>query len=423
MKKLKRLSILLLVFSLLLVTACSNKESASGDGEGTKKKDVEIKFWTIALSPTFDDYINGLIDQFEKENPGVTVVWEDLPFDTVEQKTLTAAASGKLADVMNLNTDYLKKLAAVGAVMDLTKKAADVKDDYFDGVWDAGNLGDKTYALPWYVTTGGMLYNKELLEKAGFNHPPATEKEAWEMTEVLYDKLGVYGSVPNEIHKYLPQNGVEIVSKDLKKAAINTPEALKIFKEFKARFDKGLIPKELLLGQAKTNEWYAQGKVAWWLTGPQLFRQVKDLSPEVYEKSDAAPAMGGSSGFLHMAIMNIAVSAKTKSPEEAVKFAKFVTNAESQLAFSKIVAILPSVKEAAADEYFTQGENSDDPAEKGKFYAAKQLEIGKNIFPPVENISEINKAVNEEFQKVLLENKDPQKALDDAEKRINDLLK
>ncbi|MFF2447425.1 ABC transporter substrate-binding protein [Neobacillus sp. NPDC058068] len=419
----KRLTVLLLVFALFLATACSKKESAGGDGEGTKKKDVEIKFWTISLSPTFDDYINGLIDQFEKENQGVKVVWEDIPFDTVEQKTLTAAASGKLADVMNLNTDYLKKLAAVGAVMDLTEKTADVKNDYFEGVWDAGNLGVKSYALPWYVTTGGMLYNKELLEKAGFDHPPATEKEAWEMTEVLYEKLGVYGSVPDEIHKYLPQNGVEIVSKDLKSAAINTPEALQIFKEFKERFNKGLIPKELLLGQAKTNEWYAQEKVAWWLTGPQLFRQVKDLSPEVYEKSDAAPAMVGSSGFLHMAIMNIAVSAKTKAPEEAVKFAKFVTNAESQLAFSKIVAIMPSVKEAAADEFFTQGENSDDPAEKGKFYAAKQLEVGRNIFPPVENISEINKVVNEEFQKVLLENKDPQKALDDAEKRINDLLK
>lgn len=45
------------------------------------------------------------------------------------------------------------------------------------------------------------------------------------------------------------------------------------------------------------------------------------------------------------------------------------------------------------------------------------------MFAPVENISEINKAINEEFQKVLLENKDPQKALDDAEAKINSLLK
>ncbi|MFT4416488.1 ABC transporter substrate-binding protein [Fredinandcohnia humi] len=426
MKRLKRLSMLLIVLMLFVATACSNSDSAGKDDEGEKsddKKNVEIKFWTISLSPTFDDYINGLIDQFEEQNPGVTVVWEDIPYDTVEQKTLTAAASGQLADVMNLNTDYLKKLAAVGAVMDLTEKAADVKADYFEGVWKAGMLEDKVYALPWYLSNSGLLYNKELLAEAGFDHPPATEEEAWEMSEVLYEKLGVYGNTVSDIHLYLPLNGMPLVSEDLKSAAVNTPEVVEVFKEFKERFDKGLIPKELLLKQAQPNEWYAQEKIAWWGTGPQLYRQVKDLSPEVYDKSDAAPAILGSKGVSHVAIMNIAVAAKSKAPDEAVAFAKFVTNAESQLAFSKIVSILPSVKEAAEDEFFTQGADSEDPSEKGKYFAAKQLEHSEDMFAPVENISEINKTINEEFHKVLLENKDPQKAVEDAEAKINELLK
>ncbi|MDH5162199.1 ABC transporter substrate-binding protein [Heyndrickxia oleronia] len=422
MKKVRWLSMLLLVFVLILVTACSNKESAGGDGKG-KKKNVEIKFWTISLSPTFDDYINGIIDKFEAENPGVTVKWEDIPFENVEQKTLTAAASGQLADVMNLNTDFLKKLSAVGAILNLSEKAADVKDDYFEGVLQSGMLNDKLYALPWYLSNSGLLYNKDLLAKAGFDKPPATEDEAWKMSEVLYKKLGVYGSTIGDIHLYLPQNGVPLVSEDLKSAAVNTPKALEIFKTFKKRFDDGLIPKELLLKQAQPNEWYAQEKIAWWGTGPQLYRQVKDLAPEVYDKSDAAPAILGSEGVAHVAIMNIAVAAKSKAPDEAVAFAKFVTNAESQLAFSKIVAVLPSVKAAAQDEFFTQGKDSEDPSEKGRYFAAKQLETSRDMFAPVENISEINKAINEEFQKVLLENKDPQKALDDAEDKINNLLK
>lgn len=57
------------------------------------------------------------------------------------------------------------------------------------------------------------------------------------------------------------------------------------------------------------------------------------------------------------------------------------------------------------------------------YYAAKQLEISENMFPPVENISKINKAINDEFQKVLLEDKDPAKALADAEAAVNKLLK
>ena len=38
-----------------------------------------LEMWTLALSPTFDDYINGVIADFEAEHDGVTVNWIDLP--------------------------------------------------------------------------------------------------------------------------------------------------------------------------------------------------------------------------------------------------------------------------------------------------------------------------------------------------------
>ncbi|GIQ64925.1 sugar ABC transporter substrate-binding protein [Paenibacillus cisolokensis] len=401
-----------------------NEQTSGGEGNaaegsgGTK----EITFWTISLSPTFDDYINGVIADFEAQNPGVKVNWQDIPYDAVEQKTLTAAASNSLADVMNLNTDYLKKLAGLGALANMDELAGDVKDQYFEGVWSAGELKGVSYAIPWYLSNSVTLYNKELLEKAGFSEPPKTEEEAWEMSKAIKEKTGAYGFTTSGIQLTFPQEGIKVVSDDYTKAAFNTPEALELLKKFKQRYDEGLIPDELLLGQAKPNEWYAQEKIAFWATGPQLFRQVKDLSPEVYEKSDATGAIMGKSGKVNVAIMNIAVAESSKHKEEAAAFAKFITNGENQLAFSKIVAILPSVKSAAADEYFTKGADSTDPAEKGLYLAAKQLEYSENMYPPVENISQINKVLNEEFQKVLVQGKDPQQALNDAEAEVNKLL-
>src|SRR5690554_711761 len=88
--------------------------------------DKEITFWTLQLSPDFDDYINGVIADFEAQNPGVKVIWQDIPFDVAEQRTLTAAASNRLPDVMNLNTDYLKKLAALGVLVNMDEAAAHV---------------------------------------------------------------------------------------------------------------------------------------------------------------------------------------------------------------------------------------------------------------------------------------------------------
>lgn len=431
MKKVKKVLALVLVIVLVLVVAACAKDSTppkDGDqdnqqnGQTDNGKAAEVTFWTLSLSPTFDDYLNDVISNFESENAGVKVKWQDIPFDQAEQRTLTAASGGNLADVLNLNTDFLKKLAALGALVNMDEAAADVKDDYFEGAWQAGVVNGTAYALPWYLSNGVLLYNKELLSEAGFDAAPETEEEAWEMSEVIYEKTGAYGSTISNIHLYLPSNGIPLVSEDGQSAAFNTPEALEIFQLFKERYDKGLIPDEIVLGQANLPEWYAQEKIAWWGTGPQLFRQVKDLSPEVYEKSDAAPGIVGSEGKSQMAVMNVAVAQDSKNPDEAVAFAKFVTNGENQLEFSKTTPILPSIIEAAENEFFTQGADSDDPAEKGKYFAAKQLEHSVDMLAPVEDVTQINEVINEQFRMVLLEGKDPQQALDDAEAEVNNLL-
>lgn len=427
MRKLKYILLLLSIASLF-VAACgnnndnNNNENAGEGGQENGGLSGEIKFWTLQLSPDFDDYINGMIDNFEEMHPGVTVNWQDIPFDQAEQRMLTSAAGGTLADVMNVNTDYLKKLAALGAVVNMDEAAADVKDDYFEGIWSAGELNGTVYALPWYVSSSGLLYNTELLERAGFSEPPTTQDEAWEMSRVIKEKTGAYGSTIGDFHLLLPQNGVSLVNEDGTQAAFNTPKALELLQKWKGLYDEGLIPDEILLGQADLAEWYAEERVAFWGTGPQLYRRVRDLSPEVYEKSDAAPAILGEAGVIHASIMNIAVAEKSKNKEAAIEFAKFVTNAENQLEFAKIVAIMPSVIEAAEDPFFQEGADSDDPSEKGKYFSAQQLEKAVNLFPPVEEISKIHQVINDEFDKVMLQNKDPQKALDDAEAQVNALL-
>ena len=63
----------------------------------------------MELSPTFDDYIMGMIEEFEKEHPHATVRWEDVPAAQIEQKTLTEASGGNMADVVNLTFKTLEE--------------------------------------------------------------------------------------------------------------------------------------------------------------------------------------------------------------------------------------------------------------------------------------------------------------------------
>src|SRR5690625_2665303 len=103
---------LLAILLVALLSACSDAE---GSSDGKK----EIVFNTMELSPTFDDYINGMIESFEEENPDVKVVWEDVPASNIEQKTLTEASSGNMSDVVNLNPRFTKRLAGEGALLNM----------------------------------------------------------------------------------------------------------------------------------------------------------------------------------------------------------------------------------------------------------------------------------------------------------------
>src|SRR5690625_3088623 len=70
----------------------NDNDNASGELSG------EITFNTMELSPTFDDYLNGLIDEFEEMHPDVTVNWDDGPAGQIEQKTLIRGSGGDIPD-------------------------------------------------------------------------------------------------------------------------------------------------------------------------------------------------------------------------------------------------------------------------------------------------------------------------------------
>src|SRR5690606_20172734 len=134
----KLLYVALLGLMVLLLAACSGDDNANENANSGKNNDGnskdsgelsgEVEFMTISLLPTFEEYLNNLKEEFESQHPNVTVTINDVPYDQVEQIILTSASSGDLPDVMNLNTEFVKKIGALGALVDMEKEAADVKD-------------------------------------------------------------------------------------------------------------------------------------------------------------------------------------------------------------------------------------------------------------------------------------------------------
>ena len=108
---------------MLVLAACSgsNEEGQASTDSG---ESTEIEFWTMQLKPTFTDYIEGVIADFEEENPNVTVKWVDVPWGDMEKKILSAVSSETAPDVANLNPQFASQLAELDALVDMDKAVA-----------------------------------------------------------------------------------------------------------------------------------------------------------------------------------------------------------------------------------------------------------------------------------------------------------
>ena len=67
----------------------------------------------------FAPYINGVIKDFETENPNIKIKWVDVPFSEGEKRTLASVLSDNPPDLVNLNPDFSSTLAHKGALYEI----------------------------------------------------------------------------------------------------------------------------------------------------------------------------------------------------------------------------------------------------------------------------------------------------------------
>ena len=317
----------------------------------------KVSFWTINLKAGFEDYINGMIKAFEGEHPGVRIDWVDVPGDQIDAKFLAAVASSDVPDAVNMWNDSISGVAGKLTDFSTVLSAAQLAD-YQPGLLEPFKIDGKQVAVPWYH--GGapiMIYRKSMLAKVtGFDagKPPATYDTMLEVAQQVYDATGVYGTSMIPTDQIMSYYGVPMISEDKTKAAFATPEGAAVFEAFKKCYtDKGLAPGSVS-NEGVPPQYIDNGKVAFVVNYPSWLANIKKNSPQIYSDIDIAPAPMTKDGkYLLAEIQTLVVPSASKNPKAGAAFIKFITDAENQLAFCKLVPIFPSSIEAGKDPFFT----------------------------------------------------------------------
>ena len=391
--------------------------NSNATGDGTQ----EIEFWTMQLSPQFDDYFNGLITDFEAQHPEIQVRWVDVPWADMQSKILTAVSAGTAPDVVNLNPDFAAQLADRGAWLGLDEPISpESKAVYLPKIWQANTLNESSFGIPWYLTTNITLFNQELLDQAGVE-PPATYSELAEVARQVREKTGKYAYfttfVPEDagdVLQSLVQMGVVLLD-EAGQAAFNTPAGRAAFQYWTDLYQQGLLPREVLTqGHRRAIELYQAGEVALLSTGAEFLTTIETNAPKVAAVTGSAPQITGDTGKMNVAVMNLVLPKSTEAPQAALDFALYVTNDANQLTFAKAANVLPSAQQAIQDPYFIQLPADANPVEIARSVSAQQMTNAEVLIPPMDDIQELQKILYDNLQAAMLGQKSVEQAVADA---------
>ncbi|GGS39510.1 ABC transporter substrate-binding protein [Deinococcus knuensis] len=402
-----------LVTAALLATATASAQK------------TQLEFWTISLAPLFNDEMNRLVTQFEKENPTVDLKWVDVPATAIEQKLLAAVAAGRPPAAVNLSSDMSVKLVQQGALEPLTLTDAQ-KKLYFASPLSTFTFDGKVMGVPWYWSPKVVAYNTEIFRKAGLDpaNPPRTIQTLIAAAKQIKDRTGLYGFMPNingiNMLYLFQEAGLPVLDKSGSRAVFNSPEHVQLLTTYVDLYKKGYIPEDTMRrGFTAATELYSAGKLAMLITGPQFILRVENDNKSIYGVTKVAPYPINIAGnVIHTGLMGFMVPKGVKDKALAQKLALFLTNDANQLQFSRVTkTTFPSTVKASTDKFFKQG--GADAVSQGRLVASTELKKAKDLTLIYPDASKLNKVFKDNIESAMAGQKTPKQALDDIVKAWN----
>lgn len=374
----------------------------------------EVTFWTLQMND-FAPYINGIIKEFETQNPDIKIKWIDVPFSEGEKRTLASVLSDTPPDLINLNPDFSALLAQRGALYEIDTKYT---NDFNQEILETLKYNGKLYSIPWYATSAVTIYNKDLVKKANISLPSTYDELGKTAPQIR--NTGAYAMLPNitendTMLRILNKYGINSAQN------INSDKSIEVFNYFKNLYENDLIPKESITQtHREALEKYMAEKIVFFQAGANFLTMIKENAPSTYEKTDVAPQLLGELGQNDFSLMNFVIPERAAHKEQALKFALFLTNEKNQLELAKLTNVLATNQKTLQNEFYTKYDGNDLTA-KARVISAKQLNHVKPALETERNQKEINTLINTAVQQILLNKNTTKNILDDVSKKWTSL--
>ncbi|MNO49317.1 Cyclodextrin-binding protein precursor [compost metagenome] len=341
----------LLPICMLLMTTILSSCSEPGN-----QQPITLTFWSTASEGAQSDFFQERVNAFQEEHPNIVVNVVQVSFGSASNQFKTAILGEQNIDVLRADNSWISEYADLGIVHSLSSLATDEElSGYVDSAINADTYQGELYGLPSVLEAPALLYNKRILEEAGYTSPPATMDELLEIAESVTNesRYGIYVSDDSYFAlPYIWAYGGGTIGDD-RSIAIASEDSMKGL-EFMLKLKQEGVAQpypDFADGYNRMMDDFKTGRSAMIINGPWAGADIlagsefKDPANLGVAQIPKGPKGQGSPIGGHSFI----ISKYSEHPKEAYELISYLTSAETQLLQTQKHKTLPAQKSVYED--------------------------------------------------------------------------
>ncbi|HET9599475.1 MAG TPA: sugar ABC transporter substrate-binding protein [Anaeromyxobacteraceae bacterium] len=321
-----------------------------------RRDDRALSFWAMGRE---GEVATRLLGAFERENPGVRVRVEQLPWSAAHEKLLTAFAGDATPDVAQMGNTWLPEFVALDALepLDASVRASRHVDlaDYDPGILDTNVVDGQQYGVPWYVDTRVLFYRRDLLAEAGFTAPPHDWEEWVRMLAGVKRRVGpARYALLLPLNEYAPfvafwlQMGEPLLRDGGRYGNFRSPGFDRTLRFYLEMYERDLAPP--VANSEVANVWneFARGYFSFYVSGPWQLGEFRRRLPAALQPAWTTAPLPGPTGPGASIAGGASLAIFRRSPrrDTAWKLVEFLSRPQVQRQFHEWTGDLPARRSA-----------------------------------------------------------------------------
>ena len=323
--------------------------AALGTAACSRGDDRTIRFWAMGRE---GEVAAELVAGFERENPGVRVRVESLPWTSAHEKLLTAFAGDATPDMAQMGNTWLPEMAALDALEPLAPLLAGTPSiaaaDHYAGIWQTNQVDGQTVGVPWYIDTRLLFLRRDLLARAGFEHPPVDWSE-WTRCMAALQAGGMATPILLPTNEFEPllalalQQEGEVLREGGRLGNFAGPGFRRALQFYLQMFERGWAPG--VTNNQVANVWqeFGRGSFAFYISGPWNIGEFKRRLPAALQPAWATAPLPGPEGpgASIAGGASLVLFRRSRVKPLAWKLVEYLTRPAVQLQFYRLTGNLP----------------------------------------------------------------------------------